>query len=140
MINKPEDLRKLPESELLRVCNDLRDYIIDIVSVNGGHTNHFVLLLISYRANGANLHFEACTFVPIEMLDWSCLTLGALGWGQIQIANSNIITINPNNTRKTWMLQLCDMLDIFYPNEIAKITQRISHFQSIRNYWLNQPD
>ena len=106
----------------------------------GDHTNHFVLLLISYRANGANLHFEACTFVPIEMLDWSCLTLGALGWGQIQIANSNIITINPNNTRKTWMLQLCDMLDIFYPNEIAKITQRISHFQSIRNYWLNQPD
>ena len=106
----------------------------------GDNTNHFVLLLVSYRANGANLHFEACTFVPIEMLDWSCLTLGALGWGQIQIANSNIITINPNNTRKTWMLQLCDMLDIFYPNEIAKITQRIGHFQSIRNYWLNQPD
>ncbi len=37
LINKPEDLRKLPESELLRVCGDLRDYIIDIVSVNGGH-------------------------------------------------------------------------------------------------------
>ncbi len=36
-INLPEDLRKLPESELLQVCNDLRDYIIDIVSVNGGH-------------------------------------------------------------------------------------------------------
>ncbi len=36
-INVPEDLRKLPETELLRVCNDLRDYIIDIVSVNGGH-------------------------------------------------------------------------------------------------------
>ena len=37
LINKPEDLIKLPESELLRVCGDLRDYIIDIVSVNGGH-------------------------------------------------------------------------------------------------------
>lgn len=37
LINKPEDLRKLPESDLLRVCSDLRDYIIDIVSVNGGH-------------------------------------------------------------------------------------------------------
>ena len=36
-INLPEDLRKLPETELLRVCSDLRDYIIDIVSVNGGH-------------------------------------------------------------------------------------------------------
>ncbi|MBP6334402.1 MAG: 1-deoxy-D-xylulose-5-phosphate synthase [Bacteroidia bacterium] len=36
-INLPEDLRKLPESDLLQVCKDLRDYIIDIVSVNGGH-------------------------------------------------------------------------------------------------------
>lgn len=36
-INLPKDLRDLPESDLLQVCHDLRDYIIDIVSVNGGH-------------------------------------------------------------------------------------------------------
>jgi len=36
-INLPEDLRKLPETELVQVCRELRDYIIDIVSVNGGH-------------------------------------------------------------------------------------------------------
>ena len=36
-ITLPADLRKLPESDLLQVCHDLRDYIIDIVSVNGGH-------------------------------------------------------------------------------------------------------
>ena len=62
---------------------------------------------------------QLMTAITAKMLDWSCLTLGALGWGQIQIANSNIITINPNNTRKTWMLQLCDMLDIFYPNDLT---------------------
>src|SRR5678810_882331 len=36
-INRPEDLRKLKESDLPEVCRELRDFIIDIVSVNGGH-------------------------------------------------------------------------------------------------------
>ena len=36
-INFPADLRKLPENDLLKVCKELRDFIIDIVSVNGGH-------------------------------------------------------------------------------------------------------
>lgn len=34
------------------------------------------------------------------MLDWSCLTLGALGLGQIQIVNSNNIVINEQYTKK----------------------------------------
>lgn len=66
----------------------------------GDNKNYFVLLLVSYKTEGDNLTFENCIFVPIEYLDWSCLTLGALGWGQIQIANSNIININTENTRK----------------------------------------
>lgn len=36
-ITFPSDLRKLKSSELEAVCNELRQYIIDIVSVNGGH-------------------------------------------------------------------------------------------------------
>lgn len=36
-INYPEDLRKLKKSELKQVSKELRDYIIDVVSVNGGH-------------------------------------------------------------------------------------------------------
>ncbi|WP_207426503.1 1-deoxy-D-xylulose-5-phosphate synthase [Pedobacter sp. SYSU D00535] len=36
-INYPSDLRKLNEAELERVCKELRQYIIDVVSVNGGH-------------------------------------------------------------------------------------------------------
>jgi len=33
----PEDLRKLPEEMLPEVCRELRQYIIDVVSVKGGH-------------------------------------------------------------------------------------------------------
>src|SRR3954471_23346484 len=36
-INYPKDLRKLKEKELQQVVDELRQYIIDIVSVNGGH-------------------------------------------------------------------------------------------------------
>jgi hypothetical protein len=105
----------------------------------GEPNNYFSLLLVSYRIENDCLAFHQCTFIPIEMLDWSCLTIGALGWGQIQIANSNNLTINESNTRKEWMLQLCDALDAFYPHEIAKITDRIAYFQNIRRYWEEQP-
>lgn len=36
-INYPDDLRKLKSAELEKVCDELRQFIIDIVSVNGGH-------------------------------------------------------------------------------------------------------
>ncbi len=36
-INEPSDLRKLNESQLKQISEELRNYIIDIVSVNGGH-------------------------------------------------------------------------------------------------------
>ncbi|MFI5220891.1 MAG: 1-deoxy-D-xylulose-5-phosphate synthase [Bacteroidia bacterium] len=36
-INYPSDLRKVKEAELVKVCADLRQFIIDIVSVHGGH-------------------------------------------------------------------------------------------------------
>ncbi len=36
-INTPKDLRTLPESELSKVCDQLRDFIVDVVSNKGGH-------------------------------------------------------------------------------------------------------
>jgi 1-deoxy-D-xylulose-5-phosphate synthase len=36
-INYPSDLKGFKEDELEQVCNELRQYIIDVVSVNGGH-------------------------------------------------------------------------------------------------------
>jgi len=94
--------------------------------------NYFVLLLVSYVIQNKQLHFKKCFFMPIEHLDWSCLTLGALGWGQIQIANSNNLKIKVKNTRKKWMLQLCDKLDSFYSKEISKIKRRIVYFRKIK--------
>lgn len=36
-INTPDDLKKLDKSQLVQVCNELRQFIIDCVSVHGGH-------------------------------------------------------------------------------------------------------
>ncbi len=36
-INHPDDLKKLPREQLFQVCQELRQYIIDVVSVHGGH-------------------------------------------------------------------------------------------------------
>ena len=103
-------------------------------------SNYFALLLVSYQLDGAKALFTDLKFVPIEFLDWDCLTIGALGWGQIQIANSNRVKINAHYSRKQWMLELCDTLITFYPKEIGKITARIKHFEKVRQFWLEKPD
>lgn len=36
-INSPEDLKKLGKDKLHQVCDELRQYIVDVVSVHGGH-------------------------------------------------------------------------------------------------------
>ena len=103
-------------------------------------TNVFSLIMIKYSVDGTNLEVSEVLFAPIEFLDWECLTVGALGWGQIQIANSNNIQMVPQNSRKEWMLQLCDVMMAFYPREIEKITDRIQRFESVRDYWTKKED
>jgi hypothetical protein len=97
-------------------------------------TNFFIILLIEYEFINEELNFVKVSFNPIEHFKWDCLTIGALGWGQIQIANANYINIE-QVTRKSWMLDLCDVLDIFYPREIEKIDKRIDRFRKVREYW-----
>lgn len=36
-INSPADMKNLSEEELIQLCNELRQYIVDIVSEKGGH-------------------------------------------------------------------------------------------------------
>lgn len=97
--------------------------------------NYFVILMVTYDVVGVRAVVSKVSFVPIEFLGWDCLTIGALGWGQIQIANSNIVSVNPGYARKRWMLELCDTLMEFYPREIGKIHKRIEYFEKVRARW-----
>lgn len=102
--------------------------------------NYFVVLKVNYKIEKPNVIIEKATFVPIEFLSWNCLTLGALGWGQIQIANANTVNVIPQNKRKNWMIEMCDNLLDFYPKEILKINKRIDHFKKIKKYWQNKKE
>ena len=97
--------------------------------------NYFVVLVIAYNLLRSHVKVEGVHFVPIEFLSWDCLTIGALGWGQIQIANSNNILITPQG-RKKWMIELCNTLFEFYPTEIGKIKERIGYFKKVKARWL----
>ncbi len=103
-------------------------------------TNYFVLLIVDYHLESTRAVVTGVRFTPIEFLGWDCLTIGALGWGQIQIVNSNVVTVNHGYSRKRWMLELCDALFEFYPREIAKINDRIRYFERVRDFWLAKPD
>lgn len=97
--------------------------------------NCFVVLTVGYSIAGTKVTVEDVHFVPIEFLSWKCLTIGALGWGQIQIANADRIEVAPGYSRRKWMLELCDTLFEFYPHEISKITKRIEHFKQVKERW-----
>ncbi len=102
-------------------------------------TNYFSILMIAYEVQKTKAVVSEVTFVPIEFLGWNCLTIGALGWGQIQIANSNLISINEGYSRKQWMIEFCDVMLDFYPKEIAKIGDRIKRFEVVKAFWLQKP-
>lgn len=102
--------------------------------------NYFVILKIDYQIKSTEVIIKNVHFSPIEFFKWDCLTIGALGWGQIQIANANVVNIISKNSRKNWMLELCDTLLEFYPKEIGKIGERIDHFKKIRKFWEKKKD
>lgn len=102
--------------------------------------NVFSLIMVKYTLDGNRVLVTEVIFVPIEFLDWDCLTVGALGWGQIQIANSNRIIVKDGFSRKQWMLTLCDTMLEFYPKEILKIHERVGRFEDVKSYWEKKED
>jgi len=104
-------------------------------------TNYYVMLMLDYNViSDARIHVKKVHFVPIEFLSWSCLTIGALGWGQIQIANANNIVVTHGYSRKKWMLELCNVLFEFYPREIEKAKDRIDYFKKVKKRWEKKKD
>lgn len=97
--------------------------------------NSFCILIVAYDIEKDKINYKECYFKPIEAFSWDCLTIGALGWGQIQIANANRLIFEKKPDRKEWMLQLCSNLELFYDEEIAKIGERKSWFEEIKEYW-----
>ncbi|RMF80200.1 MAG: hypothetical protein D6737_08765, partial [Chloroflexi bacterium] len=102
--------------------------------------NNFVILLVRYSLDNARINVDEVYFVPIEFLSWECLTVGALGWGQIQISDARHLDIRTGYPRKKWMLEFCDVMLSFYPKEIDKIGERLAFFEEVKKQWSAKSD
>jgi len=103
--------------------------------------NYYVVSMVAYELiSETRIRVEEVYFIPIEFLSWDCLTIGALGWGQVQIANASKMVIKPEYSRKKWMLELCNFLFEFYPHEIEKIKGRIKYFKKVKQKWEQKAD
>lgn len=76
----------------------------------GSNLDVYALIVIKYRVQDTAVSVSNVIFVPIELLHWWCLTLGALGWGQIQFVDSRDIRIIEGCSRQPWMLEFCDAI------------------------------
>ena len=94
---------------------------------------YFAILFVTYKSANNQLEVNKVRLFPIEFLDWSCLSIGALGWGQIQISNSNKIVLNPHKGRDKWICEFRERILAFYENEAKKITERKEYFSSPLN-------
>jgi hypothetical protein len=95
----------------------------------------FSILVIHYEIIMGCIRATDCTLVPIEQIEWSCLTLGALGWGQIQLRKAANLRVKRSQGRRAWMRELCKQMRDFYSKEQVKIQDRIKYFDNLRNRW-----
>jgi len=95
----------------------------------------FTLLWVDYATDFGSIRIEQVRFFPIEALSWDCLTIGALGWGQIQIRRGGDLIVEENFDRQAWMLALCERMLAFYPKEIRKIQERQRYFEAVKKRW-----
>lgn len=93
--------------------------------------NIFLILLVHYNADLEKNFITGVQLFPIEWVDWSCLDIGALGNGQIQIKNSNEIIINKYADRHDWNEEFKKQLMLFYRKQETKIRKRISQLASL---------
>lgn len=102
--------------------------------------NIFVVLLIDYKPSEPRNNIVNVHFTPIEFLSWECLTIGALGAGQIQIRKASVITKIEKYSRKTWMNDFTEHMIEFYVNENYKLSERLLKANRTRLEWLKKED
>jgi len=81
----------------------------------------YINIIDSENPHGHSVQILDIKVSAIEQIDWSCLTIGNLGKGQLQITNMNEISFNNVLTRKDWLERLSYDVIIYYRSLINKI-------------------
>src|SRR5690606_15669570 len=63
-INNPDDLKKLDHAQLVQLCSELRNFIVDNVSVYGGHLSASLGVVVLTVAH------QYMNNTPRDLLEW----------------------------------------------------------------------
>jgi len=84
------------------------------------NNNYFSILLVKYTIDKNIFVVSDVIFTPVENIEFDCLTIGALGKGQIQLRNSNRVCLNFQVTRQQFLKSLYTKLMGYYDKQINK--------------------
>ena len=91
----------------------------------GQDTNHLVYVFVDYHLNDSLLTIDKIFVFRVEQLDWSCLHIGNLGKGQLQIKQAGNFTINDSYDRQEWVTTLTHTMKAFYYSLIESVKKEI---------------
>lgn len=88
-------------------------------------TNHLSFIFVDYQIDNTDGQdfkiLKDSGLVPVEHIDWSCLSIQAQGNGVIQL--SKALTINPEQTRAQFMEGLKLAYQVFIDKERLKLAR-----------------
>lgn len=86
-------------------------------------------IFVSYKRENGIVTIEDVHIKYVWELDWSMLTIGALGKGQLQIKDANKELVFTNIGKEKWFEILKTKVSEFYQKELKKIEKEIKHWQ-----------
>ena len=82
-------------------------------------------IFVDYKRQDGAITIAEIKIIPIWELDWSCLHIGALGYGQIQILNKNNPIITTKIGKNEWKNILKTKVINFYTKQIVKYEKQM---------------
>jgi hypothetical protein len=86
-------------------------------------------IFVDYKRENGIVHIEDVHIKYVWELDWSMLTIGALGKGQLQIKDANKELVFTNIGKEKWFDILKEKVADFYKKELTKIQKELLQWQ-----------
>lgn len=85
-------------------------------------------VFVDYTRNGTKVTITHVKILSVYQIEWNDLTIGALGNGQLQIKNANLMINESALTRELWFQILKTKAVEFYNKQLKKIEKQIDQW------------
>lgn len=82
-------------------------------------------IFVDYNRISREINISNVKIIPVWEIDWSCLSIGALGLGQVQISNKKNPIITTTIGKNEWKNHLKKEAIDFYQNQIVKYEKQL---------------